>query len=270
MRTKHLFITVLLVAIVVFESCTTKNRQAIVASDCNNYDSIGGDTNNSLTISSNKLLEESKNIDVEMYDSLIVYYPNFTHIDLVTASMPDKEVDSNVIFCCEAAYTGACLNEFRHSNIAGDHVSSGVRYQGYRCTRNTGAFVWYDGQWKFLRTHYSNELDTAAIHGGMGFGQEIMIHEGEICQTVRPDNNGPNLYRALCEADGKLCIIDCRLPMYFGCFKKLLIGYGVNSALYLDMGSGWNHSWYRDNNGNSVEIHPKTHGFCTNWLTFYR
>ena len=43
---------------------------------------------------------------------------------------------------------------------------------------------------------------------------------------------------------------------------------GVTHALYLDMGGGWNHSWYRGNDGKVVEIHPKTHNYTTNWLVF--
>ena len=64
-------------------------------------------------------------------DSLSVYYPNFSRVDLVTGVMPDRMDDSAVVFCCEAAFTGECLKEFKHTNIAGDHVSSGVRYRGY-------------------------------------------------------------------------------------------------------------------------------------------
>lgn len=50
---------------------------------------------------------------------------------------------------------------------------------------------------------------------------------------------------------------------------KYLKDFKVKHALYLDMGSGWNHAWYRDN-GKVVVLHPKTHNFCTNWITFYK
>ena len=202
-------------------------------------------------------------------DSLTVYYPNFSRIDLVTGTMPDKLTDTSVVFCCEAAYTGECLTEFKHTNIAGDHVSSGERFRGYRCTRNTEAFVWYENQWKFLWKEYSHELDSAAKHNGMGFGQEMMIHQGKLCETIRKDGN-VNQFRALCEVDGRLCVIDCKMQMAFGMFKKQLIAYGVKEALYLDMGPGWNHSWYRDEDGNAVDIFPYQHPYCTNWVVFYR
>ena len=83
-------------------------------------------------------------------------------------------------------------------NVAGDHVSAGKRERGYACGRNTGAFVAYKGKWEFCYQNYSKKLDEAALHGGMGFGQEMIIHNGETVATVRRDSN-KNQFRALCE-----------------------------------------------------------------------
>lgn len=44
----------------------------------------------------------------------------------------------------------------------------------------------------------------------------------------------------------------------------------ATEALYLDMGPGWNYSWYRDENGNPVEIHSIPTEYATNWITFYQ
>ena len=49
--------------------------------------------------------------------NLNVYYPEYTKIDLVCGQMP-KAPQKDVEFCCEAAFTGELLNEFKHSNIA--------------------------------------------------------------------------------------------------------------------------------------------------------
>lgn len=87
---------------------------------------------------------------------LIVLYPRWNSIDLLCGKMPEKE-DSAVILFAEAAYTGQRLEKFEHSNVAGDHVSGGQRYAGYRCERNTGAFVYYDKAWKFC---YKNQGRT--------------------------------------------------------------------------------------------------------------
>ena len=79
-------------------------------------------------------------------------------------------------------------------------------------------------------------------------------------------------YRALCEKQGQLCIVDSREAVEYSDFVDMLERYGVNEALYLDMGAGWNHSWWRDADGTVHEIHPRLDKsrYCTNWIVFYR
>lgn len=198
---------------------------------------------------------------------MVVLYPQFSSIDLICGTMPEKS-DSSVILFAEAAYTGELLDEFKHSNVAGDHVSQGKRYKGFKCNRNTGAFVYYDGTWKFCYKDYSQEMDKAAENGGAAFGQEMMIHKGKVVESARKDNN-KNQFRALCNHDGKLCIVESKGIISFGDFKKQLLNIGISDAIYLDMGPGWNHAWYRDK-GNIVVLHPKLHNYCTNWITFFK
>lgn len=204
----------------------------------------------------------------EEKEKIVIYTPNYTNIDLVCGIMPDKSAKS-VIFCSEAAFTGELLKEFKHTNILGDHVSSGIRYRGTGCNRNTGAFVYYGGKWKFLYKDYSNELDVAAKNGGMGFGQEMMIHNGKRVQTIRKDSNRSE-FRALCELKGMLCVIDSKGVSKFGDFIQALLSEGVSEAIYLDMGIGWNYSWWRDCNGKANEIHNQRIPYTTNWITFYK
>jgi len=63
-----------------------------------------------------------------------------------------------------------------------------------------------------------------------------------------------------------------------GCKIKSMLGIKDNSPITGDqlryMKNNWtritgmdNHAWYRDR-GKIVELHPKTHGFCTNWIVF--
>ena len=85
---------------------------------------------------------------IETTKDLIIYYPQYSDIDLVCGQMP-KKTDNNVLFCCEAAFTGELLKVFKHSNIAGHHVSGGVFHKGYRCRPNTGCFVYYQGNGNF-------------------------------------------------------------------------------------------------------------------------
>lgn len=204
----------------------------------------------------------------ETKGNLVIYTPHYTDIDLVCGAMP-SQAEENVIFCAEAAFTGELLKEFKHSNILGDHVSDGTRYKGTGCKRNTGAFVYYNGEWKFRYRGYSRYLDVAAQNGGMGFGQEMMIHNGQRVQTIRKDSN-KNEFRALCEKDGKLCVIDSKGISSFGEFIRALLNEGVCEAIYLDMGPGWNYSWWRDQDGHPHEIHKHKIPYTTNWITFYK
>lgn len=206
---------------------------------------------------------------VERVDTneLIVLTPSFSRIDLCCGTEPSI-FDNSVILFAEAAFTGQYLEEFDHFNIAGDHVSNGKRYKGYRCKRNTGAFIYQKGSWKFAYKNYSNDLDNAAKNGGAAFAQEMIIYNRNLVPTTRKDTN-MNQFRALCERKNNLCIIESAKQVSFGDFKKKLIDYDVSNAIYLDMGGGWNYAWYRDGN-KIIELHPKLHDYCTNWITFYK
>ena len=208
---------------------------------------------------------------VERIDTngLIILIPSFSKVDLRCGDLPQIS-EKDVVLFAEAAYTGAPLEkEFKHVKIAGDHVSNGTRYKGYKCKRNTGAFVYYSGKWKFCFDSYSAELDSAAKYNGAAFAQEMMIHDKVIKSTARPDGN-VNTFRALCELDGKLCIIESLNNIRFGDFKSKLKETGVSEAIYLDMGSGWNYAWYRVDDKTIVVLHPKVHEYCTNWITFFK
>jgi hypothetical protein len=210
-------------------------------------------------------------IDDTTVDGLIVYYPQFSRIDLVCETMPSQQ-DTSVIFTAEAAFTHELLDEFAHSNIDGDHVSGGQRYTGAKCKDNSGAFAWFDDTtWEFIHGEYGELLDSVAQAGGMGFGQAIIIYNGESIRPLWRDNKVTH-YRALCEKDGHLCIADSRDEVSYEDFVALLETFAPTHALYMDMGAGWNHSWWRDASGKVHEIHPVADKsrYCTNWITFYR
>ena len=206
------------------------------------------------------------NMTIDTTSMLLAFYPNFKRIDLVCKQMP-QPTDTSVIFCCEAAFTGKLLKTFTHENIAGNHVSSGSFFKGYPCCSNTGAFMAYNNTWKFVYDDYATDMVQAADMGGMAFGQLLFIHRG---LRMPASISKKTVFRALCERRGKLCVIESRQSVYFPEFIKYLGRYGVTEALYLDMGEGWNHSWYRDNEGMAHDIYPKSHDYCTNWIAFYR
>ena len=222
------------------------------------------------TLMMDNLNSASVIVDDSTFNGLIVYYPVFSRIDLVCGKMPSQQ-DTGIVFCAEAAFTHELLDEFAHSNIDGDHVSGGKRYTGAQCKDNSGAFAWYgDNYWEFVNGEYDSMLDSVAAAGGMGFGQAIIIHNGE---SIRPLwRDGVNQYRALCEKDGRLCIVDSRNEVSYEQFVALLEAFAPRHALYMDMGAGWNHSWWRDADGQVHEIHPvaEKSRYCTNWITFYK
>ena len=99
----------------------------------------------------------------------------------------------------------------------------------------------------------------------MQFG---LIRDGETVMGI----NRPRVrcYRTLAELNGHLCIIDSVRMIRFDDFMEELHRLGVTNALYMDMGAGWNYSWYRKADGSVKEIFSSPGQYTTNWVTFYR
>ena len=214
-----------------------------------------------------KVLENAHlNMVCDTAAGLNIYYPQYSRVDLSCGRMPNA-LDSDVIYCAEAAFTGVEAKLFRHNNIAGDHVENGNYHKGYVCRTNTACFAWYNQESHFSLGNGHDLLPAAAKNKGMGFCQVSIIHKGQAQPLWRQNNN---FYRALCMKEGKLCIIDSKEKIPYPAFVDYLQQYGVDEALYLDMGPGWNHSWYRDNRNRLVELFPPVHDYTTNWITFYK
>ena len=210
-------------------------------------------------------------VTVETTENLNVYYPEYSRIDLVCGQMP-KAAQKDVEFCCEAAFTGELLNEFKHLNIADNHICNGVMKKGYRCRTNTGGFVWGRGKWKFMR---KADYPTEANGWEMGFCQLLIIKDGVARPIGAKMRKNRTVYRALCEKNGKLCIVESKKVMTYEFFVNCLNAYKVKHALYLDMGSGWNYAWYRNKDGKIIERFPESkkspnYKYRTNWITFYK
>lgn len=206
-------------------------------------------------------------------NGLIIYYPLTDSIEHRCFDLPDPAVDRDIVFCCAAAFTEDYDIEASHNRICGDHVSGGKYYQRPVLKRNTGAFfVDKDGQYGFIyNPEAQKEIFSPVFERSVtAFTQEMMIHQGEKVATTRPVTN-VNLFRALCQTkDGKLCIADAADYMPFGDFIQLLSDAGMQEALYVDMGSGWNYSWYREKAGKKATfIHPDSNDSATNWLVFH-
>ena len=189
------------------------------------------------------------------YGDLICLKPDMSILtmDLVCGEIPSVENDS-IVLAFAGAFTGTMFDK-GHFNVAGDHVSGGIRFKGYRCKRNTGAFTWSLASGpQFFHDNYSSALDNAAKESGMGFAQEMMIHNGKAVKTTRPFGN-KNVFRALClDKESQLALYESPGIVTFGNFINALLSQGVKEALYTDMGQGWDFCFYRVN---ADETSPK-------------
>ncbi len=205
------------------------------------------------------------------YGDLICLKPDMSQLtmDMVCCDIPSADNDS-IVLAFAGAFTGKEFN-IGHANIAGDHVADGIRYKGYRCKRNTGAFTWsaVSGP-KFYYQDYSSKLDKAALEDGMGFAQEMMIHNGKAVKTTRPTGN-KNVFRALClDSKGDLVLYESQGTVTFGNFIEALLSQGVKKALYTDIGQGWNYCFYRLNANESSPkyLHNQPLPYASNFIIF--
>lgn len=204
------------------------------------------------------------------YGDLIRLKPDMSRLqmDMVCGEIPSAENDS-IILAFAGAFTGTDFYK-GHSNVAGDHVSGGKRYKGYRCKRNTGAFTWSAKSGpQFFYKDYSSKLDETAQEGGMGFAQEMMVHNGDAVPTTRPLGN-KNVFRSLClDSDGTMAFYESEGNITFGNFIDALLSQSVKEALYTDMGQGWNYCFYRTNNTDASPhyIHSQSLPYASNFIT---
>ena len=203
------------------------------------------------------------------YGDLICLKPdmNGLKMDMVCGEIPSPENDS-IVLAFAGAFTGTEFDK-GHANVAGDHVAGGIRFKGYRCKRNTGAFTWSAKSGpQFFYKDYSSALDNASKEGGMGFTQEMMIHDGAKVPTTRPSGN-KNVFRALClDSDNQLALYESQGIVTFGNFIDALLSQGVKEALYTDMGQGWNYCFYRVNQSDKTPnyLHSTSLPFASNFI----
>ena len=204
------------------------------------------------------------------HGDLICLRPDMSRLimDMVCGKIPSP-ADTSIFLAFAGAFTGKYFDK-GHANIAGDHVAGGKRFSGYRCKRNTGAFTWSAKSGpRFFYKDYSAALDKAAKEGGMGFAQEMMIHDGANVPTTRPLGN-KNVFRALClDSDNHLALYESQGIVTFGNFIDALLSQGVKEALYTDMGQGWNYCFYRMNQSDKAlnYLHSTSLPYASNFIT---
>ena len=179
---------------------------------------------------------DGRYVKIDSLEGLVAYYPQFSRIDLAMGVMPTKE-DTAVVFCAAGAFTGTYLDEFKHTNIAGDHVSGGVRYEGYQCAVNTGCFAYYGGsEWEFAYGEHDRLLDKAAEKGGMAYSQVMMICNGEVKQDYRVNpKNTHDKNEFVCDRFRRICTFQrfCGKSGKSWSEQCYLYGYGRRLELFV-------------------------------------
>lgn len=242
---------------------------------------IGRMFNHSNTTTMNDTMAYPMLVDTTQH--LMVYDITHCRLDLACAQMPDT-TNENIILCTAAAFTGQCVDYFEHTNILGSHISNASLYDGY--TENKDGipyeerytlFVWkgFNNLGQMLEKGFyslpnDNLLAQAAKQGGMAFTQHWVIQDKQIFSPAIQPLDRTEHFRSLCKKADRFMVIANQQPMPYQEYLNLLLAFGVEDAIYMDMGSGWNHSFYRDAHNRLHILHPKTHDFCTNWLVVYK
>ena len=197
-------------------------------------------------------------------DDLYVYYADYDELTYEAGRRPSKS-EQDIRLCVAAAFQSDYQLGFSHDNIVGWHTSGGQLERGTP-QDNLGAFTFVDGTPRIWDTDEAEEaIRDAAARGGAGFQQFIALCDGE---RGSHGSDEFRCYRVLALIDGKACIIDSRTQMHYDDFIRALQDLGVRDALYCDMGSGWNYSWYRGEDGQPVDIIGTPWAFSHNWLAF--
>ena len=211
-----------------------------------------------------QLAESGKDVLLLETDDLYIYFIDYDDLSFVAGKRPSKD-DPTIQFCVAAAFQSTYQLGFSHDNIVGWHASEGLLERGKPQDR-LGAFTYVNGSARIWDSGEAEEaIRDAAARGGMGFQQFIVLSGG-----VRGshDTNEFRCYRVLALIDGRACVIDSRTQMHYDEFILALQKLGVQDALYCDMGSGWNYSWYRGDDGRTVDVIGIPWPFSHNWLVF--
>lgn len=197
-------------------------------------------------------------------EELYIYYADYDNISFVAGERPSKNND-RILLCVAAAFQSAYRLDFQQSNIVGVHASNGELYSGTP-QDGLGAFTYVDGTARIWDVGEAEEaVREAAANGGSGYQQFVALYDGK---RGSHDSDEFRCYRVLALLDGRACIIDSKTQMHYGEFIGALEKLGVKDALYCDMGSGWNFSWYWNEEGKTVDIIGTPWPFSHNWLTF--
>lgn len=208
--------------------------------------------------------ETDKAVAVFETEDLYVFCPDYSNITLVTGERPSKNEES-IKLCVAAAFQETYHFRFGEDEIVGWHSINGRLERG-KPEKNLGAFTYVDGKARIWNVKEAEDaIKEAAAAGGSGYQQFIVLYDGE---HGGHDSDEFRCFRVLAILHDRVCIIDSKTQMHYGEFISALEKLGIRYALYCDMGSGWNYSWYRDADGKANDIIGSPWPFSHNWLVF--
>ena len=199
-------------------------------------------------------------------DDLYIYCMDYDNLVYVTEKRPSCDYKS-ILMCVAGAFQSTYQLGFKENNIVGWHTSKGRLERGTP-QDDLGAFTYVDGVARIWDVDEAEgAIREAAERGGLGYQSFIVLKDGERGSFKTHEFR---CFRVLAILDGRACIIDSRTFMHFDEFVQKLREFGVTGAIYSDMGSGWNYSWYRDADGQPQTIIGMPWPFSHNWLTFQK
>lgn len=197
--------------------------------------------------------------------TVYVFFPEYSSVELVCEDRPSKGDDS-VTWCSGAAFQHTVSLSFSQENVEGDHAVKGELYESPYNKEAFAAFTFADGEFGFDFDDPTGAIKEAAEKGGSGFMQFGLIKDGETVWNF--DRPRARCYRTLAEINGHLCIIDSVNMLHFDEFVAELERLGVTNALYMDMGAGWNYSWYRQATDKVRTLFGLPVPWSHNWVVF--
>lgn len=210
--------------------------------------------------------DANKDVTLLQTDDLYIYYTNYDRLGYATEQRPSR-ADKSILMCVAAAFQSTYQLDFNENNIVGWHTSKGRLERGAP-QDDLGAFTYVDGVARIWNVDEAEAaVREAEEKGGLGYQSFIVLKDGE---RGTFNTHEFRCFRVLALLDGRACIIDSRTLTHFDDFVQRLREFGVSDALYSDMGSGWNYSWYRDANGQPHTIIGMPWPFSHNWLTFQK
>lgn len=167
---------------------------------------------------------------------LHIYTPYNATPELHVGSL--STVDTDIIFATLAA-------DIRRDNgkIVGGFVQAGVPLSWGLSKKGYCAII--DGRMTIGVAENSQFFEQATETGGYFFRQYPSVDNGVMVEN-NPEN--ASFRRALCNLDGKVCIITCTDRVLMNVFSSALVKLGVRDAILLVGGTA--DGWYRDSEGN--------------------